>query len=310
MPEELPSVSIIIPCYNYAHFLPDAIESALNQTYSRCEVIVVDDGSTDNTSKIAESYGDPVRYIYQKNAGLSAARNTGIRKSVGEFLVFLDADDKLKPQMVNESYQAMGRLGCDYGVVANLGMWMNEAGEVLDKASVFSTEDSEITVLDLLIRNRFGVTALVRKKIFDQCGLFDEQLRASEDRDMWVRASASGFRIMRLGSSLFVVRRHGSNMSREGGNQTRSVARVLEKAYGEGTLSGIENIFWLKIEAYYLYQKSVMQAGKKPLRSCFAMLRSIALWPVFTDLERLGERPWFRLKMFGWILSQTIRRKW
>ena len=88
-------VSVIIPCYNQAHFLDEAIESVLAQTYSNREIIVVDDGSTDNTATVARCHS-PVGYIYQENAGPSAARNTGVKESRGEYLVFLDADDRPK----------------------------------------------------------------------------------------------------------------------------------------------------------------------------------------------------------------------
>src|SRR5262249_23271294 len=91
-----PLVTIVIPCYKQAHFLPEAIESARNQTYSNLEIIVVDDGSPDNTSEVAARYPG-VQCIRQKNGGLSDARNRGIRESRGEFFVLLDADDKLLP---------------------------------------------------------------------------------------------------------------------------------------------------------------------------------------------------------------------
>ena len=90
------TVSVIIPCYKQAGFLSDAIESVLAQTHPYVEIIVVDDGSPDNTSDVALSYPG-VRCIRQENQGLSAARNTGIRESTGDFLVFLDADDRLTP---------------------------------------------------------------------------------------------------------------------------------------------------------------------------------------------------------------------
>jgi glycosyltransferase involved in cell wall biosynthesis len=90
-------VSVIIPCYNQAHFLREAIESALAQTYSNREIIVVDDGSSDSTATVARRYS-LVRYVYQQNAGPSAARNTGLKQSHGEYLVFLDADDRLLPE--------------------------------------------------------------------------------------------------------------------------------------------------------------------------------------------------------------------
>src|SRR5262249_26693584 len=97
--EQAPLVSIIIPCYNQAHYLSDAIDSVRKQTYSHAEIIVVDDGSTDNTSNVAALYKD-VKYIKQRNQGLSAARNSGLQQSKGHVLVFLDADDRLLPNAV------------------------------------------------------------------------------------------------------------------------------------------------------------------------------------------------------------------
>src|ERR687885_795015 len=90
-------VSVVIPCYNQAHFLGEAIESVLAQSYPHFEIVVVDDGSTDNTSEVAARYPG-VRCIRQNNQGVAAARNTGIRESNGSYLVFLDADDRLLPE--------------------------------------------------------------------------------------------------------------------------------------------------------------------------------------------------------------------
>src|SRR5690554_879710 len=89
-----PLVSVIIPCYNHGEYLSEAIESVLNQTYTPIEVIVIDDGSSDDTEKVAKRYPS-VRYFFQENKGLSSARNLGITNSTGELLVFLDADDLL-----------------------------------------------------------------------------------------------------------------------------------------------------------------------------------------------------------------------
>ena len=90
-------VSVVIPCYNQAHFLGEAIESVLAQTYPHREIVVVDDGSPDNTREVASRYPG-VRYVRQENQGLAAARNTGLRHSSGSYLVFLDADDRLLPE--------------------------------------------------------------------------------------------------------------------------------------------------------------------------------------------------------------------
>src|SRR3712207_1908731 len=92
-----PLVSVVIPCYNQAHFLGEAIESVLAQSYPNVEIIVVDDGSTDATSEVARSY-PKVRLVRQENQGLSGARNAGLARSEGEYVVFLDADDRLLPE--------------------------------------------------------------------------------------------------------------------------------------------------------------------------------------------------------------------
>jgi glycosyltransferase involved in cell wall biosynthesis len=95
-------VSVVIPCYNYAHFLPAAINSALRQTHHNIEVIVVDDGSVDDTAAVAARYGDRIRYIRQENQGLSAARNRGLQAAEGTLIQFLDADDVLGHTSVQE----------------------------------------------------------------------------------------------------------------------------------------------------------------------------------------------------------------
>src|ERR1035438_6648430 len=101
-------VSIIIPCFNHGHFLAEAVESALEQTHSKKEVIIVDDGSTDNTAQVARQFGDKVRYCWQKNRGLSGARNRGLSEARGEYIQFLDADDLLMPEKLEEQTKALG----------------------------------------------------------------------------------------------------------------------------------------------------------------------------------------------------------
>ncbi len=94
----MPAVSVIIPAYNCSVYLPEAIESVLTQTYTDIEIIVVDDGSTDDTPEVVAPYLDRIRYIRQSNKGLPAARNTGIRASGGEFVALLDGDDSWLPE--------------------------------------------------------------------------------------------------------------------------------------------------------------------------------------------------------------------
>src|SRR5947209_13220762 len=102
------SVSVIIPTYNHGRFIADAIESVLAQTYPVSEIIVVDDGSTDETQEVVEKFGEKVRYIEQANAGVSAARNTGIENSDGDLVAFLDADDTWLPEKIEKQVAKFG----------------------------------------------------------------------------------------------------------------------------------------------------------------------------------------------------------
>ena len=116
--EKTPKVSIIIPIFNYARYLGEAIDSALSNKHIECEILVIDDGSTDNTADVARSYESQIRYIYQENQGVCAARNKGIREARAELIVFLDADDVLEPDMVKHSLAALQKLGDSFALIA------------------------------------------------------------------------------------------------------------------------------------------------------------------------------------------------
>ena len=102
-------VSVVIPCYRQAHYLPTAVDSALAQTHPDVEVIVVDDGSDDDTAAVAARYGARVRYVRRPNGGLAAARNTGVAASTATYLKFLDADDHLVPEQLHRATKEAGR---------------------------------------------------------------------------------------------------------------------------------------------------------------------------------------------------------
>ena len=185
MNQSRPLVSVIIPCYRQAHFLGEAIESVLNQTYPNREIIVVDDGSPDNTADVAGRYS-AVRLIRQENQGVSAARNTGIKESRGEYLVFLDADDRLRTEALEagvscmaehpESMLVYGRFHC-----------MREDGTPSPLPSDFF--DGDNLYLRLLTSNCIGMVAPVmyRRVIFDEVGGFDSSVNRAEDYDMYLR---------------------------------------------------------------------------------------------------------------------------
>jgi glycosyltransferase involved in cell wall biosynthesis len=180
----VPMVSVIIPCYNHGHFVSEAIDSVLTQTYPYREIIVVDDGSTDRTSEVVAHY-QSVRYVWQRNRGLSAARNRGIQETRGEYVVFLDADDRLLPQHFEISLEAF-RSHPDVGWVCG---WFRFFGS--DPPWRYGHRcDPMPDHLALLLRSNFiGAhhTVMYRRQILVESGGFDECLKSCEDWEFYLR---------------------------------------------------------------------------------------------------------------------------
>ncbi len=188
------SASVIIPCYNHGHFLPDALDSVLAQTYTDWEAIVVNDGSTDNTAAVAERYADAdarIRCIHQENAGLSAARNAGIRAAQGEYLAFLDADDTWEPAFLETCTAALEAHHGLAGVYTRC-VFTDECGVALPMAGgpALGPERTRARLL------RGGIAPvhayLVRANAILRAGLFDESLTSLEDWDLWLRVTDQG----------------------------------------------------------------------------------------------------------------------
>jgi glycosyltransferase involved in cell wall biosynthesis len=183
-----PLVSIIIPTYNYGHYLAEAIESALNQTYKNIETIVVDDGSTDNTESVAKNY--PIKYVFQKHQGISAAKNHGIKMSRGEFFVFLDADDKLAPEFVTKTLKLMEKP--DVGFVRTGSIVYNEDLKI-ENVWMPRKPFSKYS----LFAGWWGALGpvLIRRAAFESLDYgFDTKFKAFEDLDLCFRLLAKGWK--------------------------------------------------------------------------------------------------------------------
>jgi glycosyltransferase involved in cell wall biosynthesis len=190
--KNIPRASLIIPTYNRAHLLPEAVNSALAQTYRDFEVIIIDDGSTDNTREVAQSFPSNVRYVYQENRGSSAAFNKGIELARGEYLAIFADDDMILEKFLEKSVDFLDKhpeAGFSHGQVLTI----DEKGLPLrlhrargDKTSFIRDGKEEIE--HLLIRNYIvGCTALFRRSCFGEVGLYNTALRSCEDWDMWIR---------------------------------------------------------------------------------------------------------------------------
>ena len=185
----MPRVSVIIPAYNAGDRVCEAIESAAAQTYSDFEIIVVDDGSTDDTERKVKRFGGRVRYLRQENQGVSAARNFGIRASGGEYVAFLDADDLWNRDKLERQVPA---LESDARVGLVCSDWTLEVkGTVIP--SVLSTRPAVRSgyLFREVVRNAFVLTStvIVRRRYLEDVGGFDERFPTAEDQDLWLRIS-------------------------------------------------------------------------------------------------------------------------
>lgn len=181
-------VSVIIPTFNRAPFLKKAIQSVLSQTLQDFELIVVDDGSEDNTASMVLNLAPEIRYIRQQNRGPSAARNSGIRQAKGDLLAFLDSDDWWDNDKLAVQLLAMEEAP-DFLVSHTQEVWYKN-GRLLNQKDRHRKSDGYIfeRCLELCVVSMS--TAMVRKGLFDAVGLFDETLPCCEDYDFWLRVSA------------------------------------------------------------------------------------------------------------------------
>jgi glycosyltransferase involved in cell wall biosynthesis len=183
-------VSIVIPVYNGSNYLREAIDSALTQTYHNCEIVVVNDGSTDDTEKICLSYGDHIRYFSKKNGGVATALNFGIENMRGEYFSWLSHDDVYYPRKVEAQIEALRRNGdMRKIVIGDFNRLYQDRGEIVpvilkavDDERYFT--NSVYPVVKGLVG---GCALLIHRSHFERVGVFDPDLRCAQDYDLWFK---------------------------------------------------------------------------------------------------------------------------
>jgi len=240
-------VSVVITCYNQGHFLREAIDSVLAQSYRNFEIILVDDGSTDDTSQIAATYPS-IRYIHQNNSGLAKARNTGIEHSKGTFVVFLDADDRLVNIALEAGiYHLNAHPECAF--VSGRYAVLRGNGQITPQSRHSFVEKDHY--LELLRGNYIGMhgTVMYRRAVFESVGGFDPSFGACEDYDMYLRVARTS-PVFCHDSIVAQYRFHSQNITEDRALMLKSSYKVLQaqKRYlqnarhAEAFASGIR--FW------------------------------------------------------------------
>ena len=205
-----PKVSVIIPAYNAEKFVKEAVDSALAQTYPDCEVIVVNDGSTDGTENVLRPYIDArkIVYISQINKGLAGARNAGIRAARGEYIALLDSDDLFLPEKIARQLRALQEHS-EYGVCYCDLLHFSDSRaprQFYHHRYTYPSGDVFAPLLHKQFINPLAVFA--RRDVFEKYGYFDESLRRSEDWDLWLRLAHAGVKFFYLDEVLAHYRVH------------------------------------------------------------------------------------------------------
>lgn len=208
-----PKVSIIIPVFNGADFLAEAISSAINQTYQNIEIIVVNDGSSDDgaTERVARTFGSRIQYIFQENGGVAAALNTGIQAMQGELFSWLSHDDKYLPTKIHQQVEAF-TLGGGVDIVYSDFWVIDQAGRRLRSHVLPSVREKQMRCFLTSSSALHGCTLLIPKKYLEEEGGFDLKLRTTQDYDMWFKL-ASKWRFRRVEQCLVEVRYHASQLT-------------------------------------------------------------------------------------------------
>ncbi len=226
--------SVIIPAYNQAQYLKYAIESVLTQIYPLWECIVVDDGSTDETKQIITQFNHAgIRYVYQQNQGLSAARNTGLATAEGEFLAFLDSDDMLLPNHLQLLISTI-RNDPTAALITGSSLVIDQNNQIMPNMlkNGLSGEPKQ-----LLFENPINVGCiLMRHSWQEKIGFFDTNLRSYEDWDFWLRLAMAGAKMISIPDYVSYYRFHSDQMTKNAVQMTNASFAVLDKVFNNALI--------------------------------------------------------------------------
>ena len=184
-----PLVSVIIPAYNKSQLTVKTVDSVLAQTYRNIEIIVVDDGSTDDTGLLLGAFTDKIKYVYKKNGGACSARNLGLRQAGGAYISFLDCDDLYEPQKIQRCVEYLEKNG-RFGFVHTAAYFIDEKDQVIGTYDHPKSQRTGLVASELIMGNFIcNSTAVIRKRCLDKVGGFDETIFPPADWDLWLRLS-------------------------------------------------------------------------------------------------------------------------
>ncbi|AFZ35840.1 glycosyl transferase family 2 [Stanieria cyanosphaera PCC 7437] len=229
-------ISVIIPAYNGDRYIGKAIDSVLQQSYRDYEIIVVDDGSSDRTSQIVQSYGSKVRYISQQNQGVAAARNQGLEVAQGEYIAFLDQDDFFLPNKLASQVALLEQKSC-LGIVNSGWQIVNQDGEFLAAVQPWQTLP-QLALIGLIVwKPVFLGAMLFRHSWLKKSGGFDVELEQTPDVDLVLRLAQMGCQADWIKDTTVCYRQHELNASKKTLLQAQELDFILERFFAQANLS-------------------------------------------------------------------------
>jgi glycosyltransferase involved in cell wall biosynthesis len=299
--DAIPKVDVIIPAYNAAKYLPTAIESVIGQTFEDWRILLVDDGSTDNTAEVVAPYleqlGPKLKYIKKVNGGLPAARNTAIRNSSAEFLALLDADDVWLPCRLAESLKAFEgkpQVGLTYGFNDRI----DPEGRVIDTFDR-RQKNGEGRIAPFIYMRKVDLpcpTITFRRECVDEVGLFDESLRATEDRDLWFRI-ALRYEVAVAPKVIAHYRVSPNSMSTDRERMLRAQLQFIEKYYGSTGCGVVTR--QIALSQVYKQYAIALGAQRRQWTGLMSSLRALVLNPLDFDNAKVTGSLLLRCVGFG-----------
>lgn len=252
----MPRVSVIVPCYNTGKYLRQALDSVLAQTYTDWEVIMIDDGSTDNSAQIAAEaraqFGSRLKYFYQPNRGLSATRNTGFRHASGEFISFLDADDVYAPNRLQRGVEALDN-NPDVGLIHSKVDRIDGNGTFLEHPPTADVRYLSGRIARHIFTRKAHIlcpSILFRKRCLERVGESDETLTVNADRDICFRI-ALRYPVFYIDEVLASYRLHSNGMSQNHDRMRAGALKFVEKHQKSGACGA----FWVNQALGNLYRE-------------------------------------------------------
>ncbi len=291
---EYPLVSIIIPVYNGSDYMQEAIDSALNQTYENCEIIVINDGSNDDGKKerIALAYGDSIRYYVKKNGGVSSALNFGIERMKGSYFSWLSHDDVYDRNKIKKQVEAIWQYGDNHTIVlceiSNIDKKSRPIAFTQKRRSLPSNKIClwSVALLDLVKNGSFyGCGLLIPKYMLEECGCFRENLRYCQDYLMWLRLFMNKNTLIYIKDELVALRIHEGQLTQTGRDLYHKEALIVAKEVVPQltTLSDRKNNY------LFYYAKDIARYNNPSiLKQCFYMSDRKELFTKTDKIKLIG----------------------